>query len=66
MSDIVEWLKSYASATGAIGMSEEADRLIEAAEEIARLRSLVLGLEGKTNEAESYGLYWQMTALGGR
>ena len=32
--DIVEWLKGYASATGAVGMADEADRLIEAAEDL--------------------------------
>lgn len=64
--DIVEWLKGYASATGAVGMAEEANRLIDAAEEIARLRGLVSELEGDKKELYSYGLYWQMEALGGR
>lgn len=65
-NDIVEWLKGYASATGAVGMADEADRLIEAAEEIARLRGLVTELEGKASESHTYGMYWQMEALGGR
>ena len=64
--DVVAWLSRYATATGAVGMSEEADRLLEAAEEITRLRGLVADLEGKTSEAHAYGVYWQVQALGGK
>lgn len=64
--DVVSWLTRYATATGAVGMSEEADMLMASANEITRLRGLVKELEGKSSEAHAYGMYWQMEALGGR
>lgn len=58
--DITEWLKLYAASTAAVGMSEEADKMLEAVEEIERLRKLLASAEGQRNEAVSYGLYWEM------
>jgi hypothetical protein len=58
--DITEWLKAYAVSTAAVGMSEEADKLLEAVEEINRLRKLLDSTEAQRNEAVSYGLYWEM------
>lgn len=58
--DIADWLKSYAVATAAVGMDEDADRLLEAEAEIRRLRVLLESTEKKRDEAVSYGLYWEM------
>lgn len=58
--DITDWLKAYAISTAAVGMAEEADRLLEAKEEIEKLRKLFESSEKGRNEAISYGLYWEM------
>ena len=60
--DIADWLKGYATATAAVGMSEDADKLLEAAEEIVRLRALLKSAEGHRDEAVSYGTYWEIVA----
>ena len=39
MTDIVDWLKGYATATAAAGMAEDADKLLEAVGHITNLRA---------------------------
>lgn len=53
MTDIVDWLKGYSTATAAAGMTEDADKLLEAVEHITNLREDCKKMHGHIEKSEA-------------
>jgi len=53
MTDIVDWLKGYATATAAAGMAEDADKLLEAVGHITSLRDDCKKMHGHIEKSEA-------------